>query len=361
MTVTILQRGDQGPAVQEVRDRLVRLGLLSPNASAAEDVFDDILLAALRYFQQTRGLTVDGVVGPRTFRRLEEARWKLGDRILSFAPGHLIHGEDVAQLQQRLIELGFALDRVDGIFARSTDTVVREFQRNVGLEVDGIVGPQFFKAIARLARTIAGGSQEHLREISTLDQFGKTRTVDSCTILLDPSDSKRSVLGTDLNESEVCWDIASRLEGRLGAMGTLVTFTRARNSSANGERARAALANETSSDLIVSLSLDHHTNSAANGVAAYYFGHEFSRSATGLRLAELIQEEVTSHTTLNDCRAHAKTWDLLRLTRMPSVWVELGYATNSGDAAIFGDPISRDAIAASLTSAITRLLAPRIG
>jgi N-acetylmuramoyl-L-alanine amidase len=361
MTVTILQRGDQGPAVQEVRDRLVRLGLLSPNASAAEDVFDDILLAALRYFQQTRGLTVDGVVGPRTFRRLEEARWKLGDRILSFAPGHLIHGEDVAQLQQRLIELGFALDRVDGIFARSTDTVVREFQRNVGLEVDGIAGPQFFKAIARLARTIAGGSQEHLREISTLDQFGKTRTVDSCTILLDPSDSKRSVLGTNLNESEVCWDIASRLEGRLGAMGTLVTFTRARDASANGERARAALANETSSDLIVSLSLDHHTNSAANGVATYYFGHEFSRSATGLRLAELIQEEVTSHTTLNDCRAHAKTWDLLRLTRMPSVWVELGYATNSRDAAIFGDPISRDAIAASLTSAITRLLAPRIG
>jgi N-acetylmuramoyl-L-alanine amidase len=360
MTVTILRRGDQGPAVQEVRDRLVRLGLLSSNASAAEDVFDDILLAALRYFQQSRGLTVDGVVGPRTFRRLEEARWKLGDRNLSFMPGHLIHGEDVAQLQQRLIELGFALDRVDGIFGRGTDGVVRDFQRNVGLEVDGIAGPQFFKALQRLARTIAGGSQEHLREISTLDHFGKSRTVDSCSILIDPSDLDLPVVGIDLTQADICWDVASRLEGRLAAMGTLVTFTHSKGGTVDSERTRAVLANESKSDLIISLGLDRHLNPAANGVATYYFGHEFSRSATGMRLAELIQEEVTSHTSLTDARAHAKTWDLLRMTKMPSVWVELGYATNPGDAQFLADPESRDAVAAALSSAITRLLAPRI-
>lgn len=360
MTVTILRRGDQGPAVQEVRDRLVRLGLLSSNTSAAEDVFDDILLAALRYFQQSRGLTVDGVVGPRTFRRLEEARWKLGDRNLSFMPGHLIHGEDVAQLQQRLIELGFALDRVDGIFGRGTDRVVREFQRNVGLEDDGIAGPQFFKSLQRLARTIAGGSQEHLREISTLDLFGKTRTVDSCSILLDPSDLDLPVFGTDLTEADICWDVASRLEGRLAAMGTLVTFTHSKGTKVDSERSRAVLANESKSDLIISLGLDRHNNRLANGVATYFFGHEFSRSATGMRLADLIQEEITSHTSLADARSHAKTWDLLRMTKMPSVWVELGYATNPEDAGVLASGKSRDALAAALSSAITRLLAPRI-
>jgi N-acetylmuramoyl-L-alanine amidase len=361
MTVTILRRGDQGPAVQEVRDRLVRLGLLSDNASAAADVFDDILLAALRYFQQTRGLTVDGLVGPQTFRRLEEARWKIGDRVLSYTPGHVIHGEDVAQLQQRLIELGFALDRVDGIFGKSTDAAVREFQRNVGLDVDGICGPQFMRAFHRLARTIAGGSQEHLRELSTVANFGKTRTVDTCSILVDPSDSTDSLVGSDLTHADICWDIASRLEGRLAAMGTLVILTRSQNTKVDGERTRATLANESNVDLIIGLGLDRHENPAAHGAATYFFGHEFSRSATGMRLAEIVQEEVTSRTALVDAKSHAKTWDLLRLTRMPSIKVELGYATSPKDSAVLSDATNRDAIAAGLSSAVTRILAPRIG
>jgi N-acetylmuramoyl-L-alanine amidase len=361
MTVTILRRGDQGPAVTEVRDRLIRLGLLSSNASAAADVFDDILLAALRYFQQTRGLTVDGLVGPQTFRRLEEARWKIGDRVLSYTPGHVIHGEDVAQLQQRLIELGFALDRVDGIFGKSTDAVVREFQRNVGLDIDGICGPQFFRAFQRLARTISGGSQEHLRELSTVDNFGKSRTVETCSILLDPSDSTDLVLDSQYTQADICWDIASRLEGRLSAMGTLVLMTRPKGGKVDGERTRSQLANESNVDLIIGLGLDRHSNPLAQGVASYYFGHVYSRSATGLRLAEIVQEEVSSRTGLIDAKAHAKTWDLLRLTRMPSIKVELGYATSPHDSSLLIQSETRDKIAAGLSSAITRILAPRIG
>ena len=361
MTVTILRSGDQGPAITEVRDRLIRLGLLSSNASAAADVFDDILLAALSYFQQTRGLTVDGLVGPQTFRRLDEARWKIGDRVLSYSPGHVIHGEDVAQLQQRLIELGFALDRVDGIFGKSTDSAVREFQRNVGLDVDGICGPQFFRAFQRLARTVAGGSQEHLRELLTVANFGMTRTVETCSILLDPSDLTDPLLNSELTQADVCWDIASRLEGRLGAMGTLVLMTRPKSGAVDGERTRAALANESNVDLVIGLGLDRHINPVAQGVASYFFGHEYSRSATGMRLAEIVQEEVCSRTELVDSKAHAKTWDLLRLTRMPSIKIELGYRTNAHDSELLSQKKVRDDIAAGLSSAITRILAPRIG
>ena len=58
-------------------------------------MIDETVDAAIKEFQQSRGITVDGIVGPETFRRLEEARWSLGDRILSFTPGHLVHGDDV--------------------------------------------------------------------------------------------------------------------------------------------------------------------------------------------------------------------------------------------------------------------------
>ena len=47
--------------------------------------------------------------GVRLVGRLTRRRWSLGDRVLAFTPGHLVHGEDVAQLQQRLLELGLQL------------------------------------------------------------------------------------------------------------------------------------------------------------------------------------------------------------------------------------------------------------
>lgn len=386
MSAVILKHGDIGPAVKEVRDRLVHLGLLADpksenltgteqpgatdnisdgNVSAkdisAEDVFDDAVLAAIRVFQQSRGLTVDGIVGPRTLRRLDEARWRIGDRVLSFTPGHLIHGEDVAQLQQRLGQLGFVLNRIDGIFGKDTDRCVREFQTNVGLRSDGICGPEVFRALDRLNRTVTGGSQEHLRELASLENFGRTRSLETATIVIDPSSKSDQLVGTELSISEICWDIANRLEGRLSAHGTLVFMTRNKQGAAQGERSTAAFANEQNADLVISISVDQYSNERACGVASYYFGHSFSRSATGMQLANLIQEEICSHSTLRDNQTHAKTWDLLRLTRMPSVRVELGYATNPNDSAVLAEPGSRDKLAANLESAISRLFTPRIG
>ena len=76
----LLRRGASGPVVAEVRSRLARLGYLP--ATAAGSVFDSATDRAVRAFQQDRGINVDGIVGPGTFRRLEEARWRLGDRVL---------------------------------------------------------------------------------------------------------------------------------------------------------------------------------------------------------------------------------------------------------------------------------------
>ena len=44
----------------------------------------------MRAFQQQRGLSVDGIVGPLTYRMLEEARWRLGDRLLTHVPAAVL-------------------------------------------------------------------------------------------------------------------------------------------------------------------------------------------------------------------------------------------------------------------------------
>ena len=83
--------GDTGPAVAEIRFKLGLLGLLptaaeqdrQTAAGSASSRFDLEVDAAVRHFQQQRGLTADGIVGPETYRHLNEARWRLGDRVLS--------------------------------------------------------------------------------------------------------------------------------------------------------------------------------------------------------------------------------------------------------------------------------------
>ena len=113
-------RGDSGPAVAEIRAKLAMLGLLAEGEGAelldpAGALFDEATDRAVRTFQQQRGISVDGQVGHRTYHALEEARWRLGDRILFFVPARLMAGDDVAALQQRLLDMGFDCGRVDGL------------------------------------------------------------------------------------------------------------------------------------------------------------------------------------------------------------------------------------------------------
>jgi hypothetical protein len=59
---------------------------------------------------------------------------------LMHAASPMMHGDDVRQVQARLRERGWTIS-VDGWFGPQTDRVVRQFQADKRLAVDGIVGP----------------------------------------------------------------------------------------------------------------------------------------------------------------------------------------------------------------------------
>lgn len=58
-------------------------------------------------------------------------------------------GDDVRKLQQRLIELGYALHKygADGEYGSETVTAVKAFQRDRGLQVDGVAGEATLAAL----------------------------------------------------------------------------------------------------------------------------------------------------------------------------------------------------------------------
>lgn len=55
-------------------------------------------------------------------------------------------GINVLNIQMRLQSLGYPLKR-DGLFGSETERYVKEFQKSKGLNPDGIVGDQTFRAL----------------------------------------------------------------------------------------------------------------------------------------------------------------------------------------------------------------------
>ena len=156
----ILRAGDGGDAVRDLQHRLVGAGqIIAPSEFAT---FGESTVAAVRAFQTSRQIRVDGIVGPETWSALVESGFVLGDRLLYLQAPNL-RGDDVGTLQHTLNRLGFDAGREDGILGPETATALREFQRNAGLTVDGISGPATLDAFRRVER-MAAGSVAAVRE-----------------------------------------------------------------------------------------------------------------------------------------------------------------------------------------------------
>lgn len=366
---TALRRGDSGSAVADVCFRLILTGDLNGADTSVRAQFDATVEAAVKAFQQRRGLLVDGIVGRATYTTLDGARWSLGDRVLRHQLGHLLEGDDVAALQSRLVELGFTPGKVDGIHGQLTDRAVCAFQIAVGLDADGIVGPQTTRAFAGLRRSVSGGRANALREREGIRHGGYS--LSGRTIMLDPGHGghDHGSLGLHgLVEADLMLDLAQRIEGRLSAHGVSVVFTRTNSTDGGPTESRAELANHCDADLVLSLHSDHSRSGTAHGVSSYFYGHGDGTgsngssghggagwSVTGELFADLLLREVAARTGLTDCRTHPRTWTLLRRTRMPAVHLDIGYLDHAGDAAALAEPDTLDRIAEAVVVALQRL------
>ena len=136
---TTISLGSTGDDVKRLQRVLARHLFWNPFGPIT-GTFDSGLEGAVKSFQQSKGLTVDGIVGPQTWLALPSYReaspqLERGSR-----------GPGVAWLQKALSGADVAVQfvpyagAIDGIFGPATDVAVRAFQTWAGVTVDGIVG-----------------------------------------------------------------------------------------------------------------------------------------------------------------------------------------------------------------------------
>ncbi len=142
MAEPTLQSGSTGGAVRELQIALQQTG---NDPGPIDGVFGSQTEAAVKAFQAERGITVDGIVGPITWRNIDEFA-EFDEPVLR----ERSTGLPVRRAQSRLTAAGFDTGGVDGVFGPQTESGVRALQQATGVTVDGIVGPHTWQQIDAL-------------------------------------------------------------------------------------------------------------------------------------------------------------------------------------------------------------------
>ena len=161
-----LRRGDRSEAVRDMQQLLADQNYL--NADGADGIFGSGTERAVMEFQNSQGLTADGVAWPQTLQKLKHdfgpwnvtktlTRTQAGERtrtckecnyeqheVIELVPSMEkgSRGEDVRAAQQMLSALGYDTGSYDGIYGKKFDAAYEEFakENNVDFEA-GKVDP----------------------------------------------------------------------------------------------------------------------------------------------------------------------------------------------------------------------------
>jgi N-acetylmuramoyl-L-alanine amidase len=285
--------GASGDHVRDLQQRLTSLGF---QPGQADGDFGSTSEVAVRVFQESRGLDVDGICGPDTWSAVVEAGHRLGDRLL-YLHSPMLRGDDIADLQQQLASLGFDPGRVDSILGPETGGAVAEFQRNTGLVSDGICGPETVRMFARLSRKgPAATNVSAVREIERL-RAGPPTLV-----------GRRVVIG----ERGGLDALAAALRRVLGDLGADVVTVHHPD-----WEYQARQANAFDADVFVGLVVRDDAE-----LSMCYFESELSASAAGKALA--AEMALCLDPILGTPAVRGMRLPILRATRMPAVVCRLG-------------------------------------
>jgi len=293
-----LRIGDGGDAVRDVQRRLTRLGF--DVGGDAPGSYGAATEAAVRAFQEGRGLRLDGICGPQTWGSLVEAGFRLGDRLL-YLRAPMQRGDDVSELQEHLGALGFDAGRVDGIIGPRTVAALEEFQRNAGLTVDGICGPAVVAALRRVVRPASSSSPvASVRETQAM------------------LDAPRQLLGRRVGVGETggLAALADALGRELVEAGAIVAVLHHPD-----ESVQATEANAFKAEAFLSLAVSDERRCSA----AFYAARAFE-SIGGRQLAALVLEEIDPEVFPPTTGPTGMQLPILRETRMAAVVCEMGPA-----------------------------------
>lgn len=265
----LYQHGASGEAVIDIQLRLSSLGRPCDPDHPGE--YGPATTSVVSEFQRSKGLPVDGIVGPETWRVLVESGYRLGDRLL-YHRLPMMRGDDVAELQNALNALGFEAGKADGIFGPDTLKGLLDFQSNRGLAEDGICGPGVSGELELVDRATHKEGREGVREREWLRHLPES--IAGRRLFVDP-------FCRDDAEALHSWEVATACARELQELGAIAVLSRSADARPP-ERVRARRANRLGVDLVIAFA------APTDGPGVFFFETERGRSDAGEQLAARI-------------------------------------------------------------------------
>jgi N-acetylmuramoyl-L-alanine amidase len=328
----LMEKNSSGGNVTDLQRRLKLLGY-NLGHRGIDGIFGQQTEDAVKKFQQDRSLVVSGVVDQETWNELVDAGYKIGDRFL-YLKNPPFRGDDVRTLQLWLKILGFYPYNENGIFCEKTHRALLEFQSNMNIDDDGIMGKKTIENLMRLQMIIKARKTSDFPYVR--DTKEREKGVKSI-ILLDYNPGCGDINGPDLkrdasfiNErSYICRNITGFCRDMLAGYGYDVRTTFNEDESQGVFLFdRISNANNSGADYLVSINLNYSADPGANGSSCYYFRGLKSYSVAGSKLAGKIQDKLVAGLGLLDCRVHGAGYAILKNTEMVSVLVEPAFISN---------------------------------
>lgn len=162
-----LREGSTGDDVKSLQSRLMSLGYYS---GTVDGQYGSGTVAAVAAFQLRNSLSADGVAGDRTYKKLYSSSAIAAASTATASPTtsvtrptRLLYsgctGDDVKSVQQRLKDLGYLTDKVDGKYGSNTEAAMRAFQLKNGLTASGNGDTTTYNVLYSINAVTAGGLQ----------------------------------------------------------------------------------------------------------------------------------------------------------------------------------------------------------
>jgi len=286
--------GDTGDRVRELHERLRALGFDAPRTD--DGVVDEMTVTLIEAFQRSRGLPITGSPDAATWQSLIEAGWTLGDRLLYLTREYL-RGDDVADLQVHLAQLGFNPGRIDGVFGPATHVALVDFQYNCGLPSDGTLTRRTLLELRRVAPNVGE----------------KTLVTD----IVDPYRTPSTA-----GDRVVLWGDSPLLTA-LAAQLPISDFDPSRSEWSVEEFAKYVNASGASTVLVLTASENELTFSLS-----YWAGYH-SHSRLGEQLASGLAASLAASSFSRRLSVNGMALPVLRETKMTTVYAEHGHLDES--------------------------------
>ena len=254
-------------------------------------MFGDATKVSVEAFQRSRGLKITGEIDSTTWSRLIEAGWHLGQRLL-FHTHPNMRGDDVAQLQVELAQLGFNPGQIDGIFGPLLENALCEFQNNLGISPSATLTRETLNELRRM--TTAASVRNLVNEAR--DIAGFDHVANGLLVLCGTS----PLLEILFDQTRSAFDVIN--------LGTTPPSEIATHANANN----------------AAVVLSFQQNDQFNGIHLHYWASYKAHSRRGEQLASTIATSLSRSPVLPRVEVTGMALPILRETRMTTLQIEHG-------------------------------------